>query len=132
MPANLPPGSYSVSVYVRSATTSSVDAQTSVSYVLSATAPATGVTLSPSAPSPLKVGTPLTFTAQGVGGVGTYQYKFYLNTGTGWQIVQNYSTQSTWTFTPTAPGTYYVTVYVRTSSTSNVDAQTGIMGTATP
>jgi hypothetical protein len=91
-------------------------------------APATGVTLAASLPSPHVVGTPVVFTASGVGSSG-YDYQFWIMdlTGTTWKLVQNYGGGPTWTMPgTTAPGAYRIAVHVRTSATVNFDAQAGL------
>ena len=76
---------------------------------------ATGATLSPSVASPQVTGTSVLFTAGGVGGSGTYEYQYWLNTGGTWTVTQNYSANNTWTWNTTglAAGSYGVRVYVR-------------------
>jgi hypothetical protein len=62
------------------------------------------------------------FTAQGVGGTPTYQYRFYLNSGAGAVLVQDWSSANTWTLpSSTAAGNYTVYVWVRTSTLSAID-----------
>ncbi|HTN54072.1 MAG TPA: choice-of-anchor D domain-containing protein, partial [Anaeromyxobacter sp.] len=95
--------------------------------------PATGVTLTPSLPSPQIVGTAVVFTAQGQGSTGPYQYQFWLKTGNTWAIVQPWSSTNTWTLAAnTAPGTYSVQVEVRTKPSGARDAITAIGYTINP
>jgi hypothetical protein len=122
MPGTTAAGTYRVVVHVRtSLTVTSYDARAQLSYTLTSSTPAvpaTGVTLAPSPGSPQPAGTPVTFTAAGQGGSGTYQYRFWLDPGTGPVIVRNWSTVDTWTMPgTTAAGTYRVVVHVRTSPT---------------
>jgi len=64
-------------------------------------------------------GTPVVFTAQGVGGSGSYEYQFTVN-GT---VVQPYAPTATYTLAAgMAAGTYTVRVDVRTSAASASDA----------
>ena len=89
--------------------------------------PATGVTLTPSKPSPHVVGTNVQFTAAGSGATTTsagltvaYQYRFLLNG----VEVQPYSNNGLWTLPDTTPtGVYNVTVQVRTSPAVAFDVQ---------
>jgi PKD repeat protein len=53
------------------------------------------------------VGQQVTFTSTVSGGTPPYTYQWYLNN----QPVSG-ATSNTWTFTPTAPGTYYVSLKV--------------------
>ena len=124
-------GTYSVSVDVR--TSSIVDADVrgpSVSHTaIDLTAPATGVTVTPTPAGPATTGTPVVFKALGTGGTGTYQYRFYLDFGDGAGIVQDWSTTDTWTLPASMiPGNYYVYVWVRTSSLSALDFSSAAIG----
>jgi len=76
---------------------------------------ASGVTITPSLASPQRIGTPITITATGQGGTGSYEYQFWFNNGTSWTMVQDYSTTSTWDWSTagSAPGTYRLQVNVR-------------------
>jgi len=110
-------GIYDVLVYVRSSgSTAAYDALNSVTYVLVANPPATGVTLVPGIASPQVIGNNnITFTAGGAGGSGTYEYKFWLKTGGVWNVTQDYSAPNAWTWNTNgaAAGSYEVLVYVR-------------------
>jgi len=111
-----PAGTYGVQVNVRNTgSAAKSEASKNFSYVLIASTPATGATLSPSVASPQTAGASVTFTAGGVGGSGSYEYKFWLKTAGVWTVVQGYSTTNTWTWDTTglAPGTYRVQVDVR-------------------
>jgi len=91
-------------------------------YVVTSSA-ASGMTLSSDLSSPQAVNTPITFTAQGVGGVGTYEYRFLLNSGAGFNVVQPYSTTNTYVFTPALAGNYDIFAEVRiVGSSANRDA----------
>lgn len=76
-------------------------------------APATAVSITPDKASPQAPGTQIVFTAAGSGGSGTYEYRFWLNSGSGYAIVQDYSTLPTWTWLPASTGNYDVLVDVR-------------------
>jgi hypothetical protein len=79
-------------------------------------APISSVTLVPSRPAPQTVGTAITFTAAAVGGVGPYQYKFFVYDGTTWTVPQTWSTTATFTWTPTvASDAYIVSVWARSA-----------------
>ncbi|WP_052263408.1 chitobiase/beta-hexosaminidase C-terminal domain-containing protein [Geobacter pickeringii] len=83
-------------------------------------APATGVTITPSKPSPHVVGTNALFTGVGTGAPAnvTYQYRFWLDSGAGKALVQDYGFGNSWAMPASTPvGTYTITVDVRTSST---------------
>ncbi|MEW6488796.1 MAG: hypothetical protein AB1578_12900 [Thermodesulfobacteriota bacterium] len=111
------PGTYYVQVDCRAVgSTVNREAAKVVAYTLTApTTPATGVTLTPSLPSPQPVGTGITFTAAGLPDGGTYEYRFWLKEGATWTVVQHYSASAQWTWSTTgkAEGTYYVQVDCR-------------------
>jgi len=88
--------------------------------------PATGVmgkvvsvTLTSSHASPQAVGTPITISAIGNGGSGSYEYRFYLNdgSGAGFVLKQDYSPSNTWTWTPASSGNNDIFVEVRNAGT---------------
>ena len=90
------------------------EAEAGVNYVLAP--PAFGATLVPDLASPQPVGTPqVVFTAGGIGGTGSYEYRFWLNSGAVWTVGQDYSTNNTWTWDPSLlpGGSYKVVVHVR-------------------
>jgi len=80
------------------------------------------VTVTPSAASPQPAGTPITFTAAMTGNPGSqaptsgyFEYRFYLNdgSGSGFVLQQDFSPAATWTWTPASNGSYDVFVEVR-------------------
>jgi hypothetical protein len=86
--------------------------------------PATGVTIAANLPSPQLVGTPVAFTAAGIGSVN-YQYQFWYQApgAADFTLAQDFSPLATWTAPSTlAPGDYLVVVHVRTG-TAGFDAQ---------
>jgi hypothetical protein len=125
LPGTAAVGTYRVIVHVRTTPASSWDARAEVSYVIVSAIlpPATGVTLSPSVPSPRPAGTAVTFTAAGQGSSG-YQYRFWLDAGAGPVVVQDYGVGSTWVLpATTVPGSYRIIVHVRTMPSSAWDAR---------
>jgi stage II sporulation protein D len=57
------------------------------------------------------------------GGTGPLSYKFYLYDGTRWTAAQDWTTSSSFTWAPSAAGTYLVQVWVRNAgSTASYDA----------
>jgi Ca2+-binding RTX toxin-like protein len=134
MPGTTPVGTYRVIVHVRTSPATSFDARAELGYqiVSAIPLPATGVTLSASFASPQVAGTPVTFGAAGQGS-SNYEYRFWLDGGTGPVIVQDYGVGDTWTLPAGAtPGTYRVIVHVRTFFTSSWDARAEVPYVLTP
>jgi FtsP/CotA-like multicopper oxidase with cupredoxin domain len=137
--ASVAPGvTYSYRVTAQNAFANSLPSNVATVTTSSWTA-ATGVTLTPSKPSPHVAGTNVQFTALGSGATATppliaaYQYRFLLNG----VEVQAYSNNAVWTLSDTTPvGSYTVTVQVRTSSAVAFDRQTTltylVVATPTP
>jgi hypothetical protein len=50
---------------------------------------------------PLVAGRPVTWTAIAANNLGPVEYRFYLYRQTGWAMVRDYTTDNTWTWTPT-------------------------------
>jgi len=88
------------------------------------TPPVSAVTVVADKTSPHVTGTPVTFSAVGSGGSGSYEFRYYLFNGTLWSLVQDYSSTATWTLPgTTAAGTYTVAVDIRNAG-STVDRDT--------
>ena len=125
LPGSTPAGDYIVGVWVRTNPTSTVmEAQAFVDFQLvGAAPPPTGVTLESNLASPQSAGTPVVFTAAGQGSTN-YQYRFWLYDGQTWTIARDFSTEATWTLPGTAAtGNYTVGVWVRTDSSTTMQAQ---------
>ncbi len=74
----------------------------------------TALTANKTAPQPS--GTTITFTATASGGNAPYQYKWWLFDGSSWSIAQNWSTTSTFAWTPASANSgYKVGVWVRSA-----------------
>jgi manganese oxidase len=115
------PGAYDLLVDVRNAGSSSLrEASTKLFYYQIQGAAATGVTVSSDLSSPQMPGTPITFTAHGQGGSGSYQYRFWINSGTGFTMVQDYDAANTLVWTPSATGAYDLLVDVRSAGSSSL------------
>jgi hypothetical protein len=86
-----------------------------------AAGPLTLTALTPSAPSPQRLGTTIRFTAAATGGVAPYQYKWWVFDGSSWGVARNWSTSRTFSWKPTRPGNgYMVGVWIR-SAGSTID-----------
>jgi FtsP/CotA-like multicopper oxidase with cupredoxin domain len=119
MPATTAIGNWLVIADVRTNTGTLRDAYTWMNYAIVSTAvtPATGVTLTASAPSPQLVGTSVLFTAAGQGSTTGYRYRFWISpdNGTTYTLAQDWSASATWTMPGTTPvGTYVIVADVTT------------------
>ena len=76
--------------------------------------------LTPNQQMPPASGAPLTWTASSQGGQAPHTYRFWLYDGSSgaWTNPRSYDTSPSWTWTPTAAGTYAVQVWVRSSGSS--------------
>jgi hypothetical protein len=82
------------------------------------------VTLSANLPSPQLLGTSIVFTAAATGGVTPYEFKFLV----GGAVAQDWSSSASFTWTPSAAGTYLVAVSVRSAgNTDDVAEQSASM-----
>lgn len=71
------------------------------------------------APSTIAPGTPVTWTAAALGGTSPYTYKFLVYNGSAWTVARDWSASNTWTWTPSAAGSYTFQVWVRNSGSAN-------------
>jgi formylglycine-generating enzyme required for sulfatase activity len=96
--------------------------------LLPAQAAVTGVTLSSTPPSPVRIGTPVTLRAVATSaGAVAYKFRVGIKSGTsyGWTTLREYSTTATCPWTPAAAATYSLVVYARTvGSTAAYEAFT--------
>jgi len=129
-----PAGTYSISVWVRDAMSAGIfgnnmgrwDAYSTVQYTLNAYQCAS-VSFSASPVGSAAEGAPVTLTA-GAAGCPSPLYQFWMAApGGGWQIVQAYSTSSTfnWSTTGAVAGTYSVSVWVRDAASVGATADSG-------
>lgn len=109
------------------------------SLAIAQTAPVASVSLTASKPSPQKLsgaGT-IIFTAVASGGSGSYEYQFFLKTGSGAYMPvgdtgTDYSEANTWSWTPgvtpSAVNVYSVRVYVRNQSSAAIYEKAAVLG----
>lgn len=77
---------------------------------------------------PVPEGTPVTYTATAVGGIGPLQYKFvWYNAARSWHVGREYSTNNIFTYTPPA-GNNVLQVWVRSAGSSAVYETWGTSG----
>jgi len=79
-------------------------------------------------------GTAITFTMTNAGGVTPYQYKWWVWNGSAWSLGRDWATGNTFTWTPTAAGTYFIHVWVRNAGATAdaAEAFNGLWATITP
>jgi hypothetical protein len=107
------PGSYSVQVWMRNAgSSSSYDAFASAAASITIPRALTITAVTPSAPS-VAAGTSVTWTAVALGGTAPYTFQFWVYDGAQWSLAQDWSSASTWSWTPPTPGTYSFQVWTR-------------------
>lgn len=121
-------GSYTVTVWARSAgvTTDAAQASAQRAFVINEPppAPVSAATLAPNLASPQDEGTTISFAAGASGGVGPRQFKFLVRAGSGAvQTVRDWSTSTTYAWRPTAAGSYTVTVWARSAGVTADAAQ---------
>jgi probable HAF family extracellular repeat protein len=123
-------GQYSVQVWVRSAGSTATGAEKAngMNFPIGTASVITAVTVSADHVAPQAPGTSITFTAAGTGGAAPYQYKWWLFNGTTWTMLQDWSTSSTFVWTPAAASSQYsVQVWARSAGAS-ADAAEKAMG----
>jgi hypothetical protein len=114
-------GNYQVTVYVRTSPTNAINTVANYTIIPAFNPPAAALTLSPTQPSPHPQGSAVDFRAEGFGSTG-YQYQFWLNTNGTWAMVQDFSSDDTWTMpADQAIGTYQVAAYVHTGALVEFD-----------
>jgi len=111
-------GTYTVQVWARNAgSTAPHDAWRQA---VASIAPPPPLTVSSVTPDPTSAaaGHPVTWTVQASGGQEPYTYQFWLYDGASWRMGQDWSTSSTWVWTPPTAGTYTFQVWVRNANSS--------------
>jgi len=114
-------GIFALQVWVRSAgSAASYEAWAGSGYVTVTSGPPALLTaFSANKIAPFAANSPVVWTAVGSSQSGPVEYQFILfNASTGWVIQQGYLPSNVWTWTPTAPGTYAVQVWIRVQGAS--------------
>jgi len=130
---NWPPavsGTYAVQAWARRiGSTVQYEAWKGTALLTISNGPAEVVSLTPSAPLPATLGTPVVWTAVGRGGTSApLLYQFWVfNNSTGWVMVRDYSSSNTFTWTPSATGQHALQVWVK-STGSTVPRLEGWLG----
>jgi len=95
-------------------------------YAIFTYSPTLSISVSPTSTT-IEIGKNVTFTSAVSGGTSPYSYQWYLN-GT----PVSGATTSTWTFTPTSPGTYHIYVNVTDKYGFSASSQTAIVNVVSP
>lgn len=113
-------GSYQIGIWVRGANTTADTSAVnfSIPYVINAGPSLVATGISANLASPQPVGTTVTFTTGAAGGTAPYSYKWWIYSGVSWTLLRDWTTSSTLTWTPSAPGTYLIGVWVRGANTT--------------
>src|SRR5262249_40970261 len=108
---------YQVKVAVRSAGSTNTTGELFQSLPFTIVAPTVAsVSLTSNVPSPQVVGTTIVWSVAAAGGTAPYQYKWWLYDGTTWTAASNWTTSTTWSWTPAvANNNYSVRVWARSS-----------------
>lgn len=107
-------GAYQVKVWAREVGSTSDYEVASTPFDYTITASLTGVSLAASPASPRPANVPITLTATTTGGTTVqYQYQKSTNSGGSWTTLKAYSSDTTYQWTPTAPGSYLLQVIAR-------------------
>src|SRR5258708_20602784 len=78
--------------------------------------PATLSSVTADKSAPQSPGTTITFTAAAISGKAPYQFKWWVNDGTAWTLLQDWSSSTTVAWTPTvANAAYKLATWVRSS-----------------
>jgi glucose/arabinose dehydrogenase len=67
---------------------------------------------------PVPIATSVTWTAVVTGGTSPHSFKFWVYDGSAWSVGQDWSSASTWTWTPTSPGTFSFQIWARNAGSS--------------
>lgn len=113
-------GSYSLQVWVRNdGSTATYDAWLGVGPVTVTTStPLSVSSFVANVSFPVVSNTPVTWTAEALGGTGPYTYRFWVHDGSAWSIGRDWSGSNTWMWRPAAGGTYNFQVWVRNAGSS--------------
>ena len=95
-----------------------IASNTGIIYV-APSAPSAAEVILNSEPSSLQsAGSTVTLTAAASGGSGTYQFRFWLNDGKEWAVLQDYGSAATCKWTPSEAGTYTIEVHARSAGSA--------------
>jgi hypothetical protein len=132
--SSLAAGSYLVEAWARSGTSGTLEAQSPdipFALTIAATAPCTGVGLSPNPASPQASGTTVLWTASATG-CTTPQFRFMVWNGTSWSVGQEWGATATfsWNTSGLTAGSYLVEAWARSGTSGTLQAQSPDVGYA--
>jgi probable HAF family extracellular repeat protein len=126
-PASADPD-YQVIVWARSDGNAADAAEQSASLAFPIFSLVDSVAIGSDLASPQTAGATITFTASASGGTAPYQFKWLVADGTSSAVAQDWGPAASFTWTPSAAGTYLVAVWVRgAGNTDDVAEQTASM-----
>ena len=114
-------GTYALQVWARrQGSSAAYEIYKGTSYLEISNSPAEVVSLTPNVSLPATGGSSIVWTAKAIGGTaGPLRYEFWVyHPASGWSIGRTYSTSNTFTWTPSAPGTYMLQAWVRSNGSS--------------
>jgi cell wall-associated protease len=122
--------SYSLQVYARQVgSTANYDVYTQTGVMGVVSGPASMVSLTSNVALPASAGTTITWTAGATGGTAPVQYQFWRQDGGTWIMVQDYSSQNTYSWTTTAADVGQHAIQARVRSTGSSSAYESQMST---
>src|SRR4051812_8649394 len=95
-----------------------VVARTPVATAPAALDPLVVNSVTPNTSTTVPVGTAMTWTVSASGGTGPIQYQYWICDNVGWQLIQGYSTSTVFTYVPSKPGAYALSVYARSAGST--------------
>jgi hypothetical protein len=111
-----PNPNYVVTVWIKDANSTAAAWDVNGSIAVPIAAPLQ-VAMSANRIAPQLRGAPIAFTAAASGGTAPYQYRWWMYDGARWQLLRDWTTSSSFTWTPTiANANYLVTVWVKNAA----------------
>ena len=119
-PAANDAGTYAIQVWVRqTGSVAAYDAWRGTDFFVVNPRPTAALTSFTQTPAgTITTGTTITWSATAAAGTAPLQYKFWLFSSGAWTVLQDYSTLSTATWTPSSAGTFAAQVWVRSSGSA--------------
>lgn len=114
-------GTYKISVYVKDKLSGKiVDDYKVITYQIINEISSLKITGLSATTNTAKINQPIKITTDVTGGGIDPLYQFWVDNGSGWKVVQSYSNKSHLDWTPSIPGSYRISVYVRDRSSSKL------------